>query len=296
MTIRQGIVIIPCFKRPELLAACLVAIQRARGWADHEYLLSIDRDCDDRIYDVIHGSKIMREARVIATWRDHKYHGPAFNILSAWRESLALACDTTRWIALIEDDVLVASDFFEFIDDALALDPDAFGVSACRNQNRNGYEVPKSEIPTGIYQHTSYQSIGVALRPSSIECVLAWLEFKATVNYFEQPIAFCREAFRDRGLPEQNASQDGFIHRVVRKELTHMLYPVEPRAFHAGWYGTNRSDGVPLAFPAGDDWRTKAKHILDTLTDSQMNALADPRFRDIQRCELNRSRVPLKLV
>ena len=268
--------------------ATLICIERARGWREHKYIFSIDRGFDERVYEVLHESVVARDAEI--TFRTHGYKGPAHNILMAWRQGLLAREHEDDWVALIEDDILVGADFFEFASDALALDRSACGVSACRNQNRNGH--PQGDTPSDVYQHVSYQSLGVALRPNLIERVIEMLE----PAYFENPITFCSEKFPDSvAIPRAHASQDGLIHRIIRRDLLHMLYPITSRAFHVGWYGHNRA-GTPLNDLVHDGWRAKARFIVDRMTTDQMGQLADSRFRDIDRCELTRARVALKLV
>lgn len=280
------IVVVPCWRRPEFLAACLRCLEGARGAEHQTYIFSIDHAYDRRVFEVLDEFVFPRRKTLISRG-EHAYQGPAYNILNAYKFAFELA-RSDELIALIEDDVLVATDIFEFFEDALALDPDAFCVNACRNQNdRPVIHGSVSELDALIYRHQSYQSMAVAHRRASVEEFLR----HATSEYFREPIAYCTRELPNHGLPDWASSQDGLIHRVIRGGHRNTLYPVTPRAFHAGWVGYNRSQGVELDL----DWRLGRNKIL-SMTSDQMNALADPRFRDIATCALIRSRSLLKLV
>jgi glycosyltransferase involved in cell wall biosynthesis len=287
------IVIIPCWRRPAHLAATLRCIERARGFDEHSYLIAVDKEPDDAIYDVAFTFKA--ENQVIVNNHDKLGNGPAHNILRAWRKALSLVWDRTDdpWIGLIEEDILVAEDLFEFWTEALERDFLAVGVSACNNQNRSliGVVEPPwtAEVrASGIYQHPSYQSLAVALRPGFVRQVLKHM----VPSYFENPFVYCNTHLPDDGLPNTAVSQDGLFHRVLRRHGDHLLYPLEPRGFHAGWYGYNRRSGVALA---PGDWKANSECILQ-MTPDQMNELADERFRDIRGCSLIRARTNLRLV
>ncbi len=162
------IVVVPCWRRPEFLAAAMRCIETARGAEQHSYIFSIDHAYDRRVFDVLEGFVFPRRMTLISR-SEHGFVGPAYNILSAYKAALELA-RSDELIALIEDDVLVATDIFEFFEDALELDPDAFCVNACRNQNDRPVVMARlDELDSIVYRHQSYQSMAVAHRRSSVE-------------------------------------------------------------------------------------------------------------------------------
>lgn len=295
----MSIVIVPCWRRPAHLAATLRTIERARSADMHEYVLAVDRDPDPAVFDVIDTFQLRHKTISRA---QHDYHGPAFNILATYAMFLE-GLGPDDYIGMIEEDILVAEDIFEFWLDALRADPIAACVSACANQNLladpfNIWLAPdttnderamlRRRMPHVIYRHTSYQSLAVALRKELLEEVSG----HATATYFHDPTAYCAKHLPDSGLQPWEASQDGLFHRVIRRRHHWCLYPVQPRAFHAGWYGYNRRDGEGLE---SSNWRVDSERILEMSSDD-MNAMADPRFRDIERCDLTRPRTPLVLI
>lgn len=266
-------VLIPCWRRPEFLQATLTRIKLARGSEDLHYLFAVDRGSDPRVHEVIEAFPY-RKRKVIS---HHPYRGPAYNILEGYRELYRSTVDGDR-IYLIEDDVFIAEDFFEYHDEAWDLDDEAKIVSACKNQN---LAKPKNYVDSAsaVYRHVSYQSLGVSFDRRIFPEILE----HASRAYYLDPIEYCATRLPDKKLPESAASQDGLIHRIVRKNLWWTIYPIIPRAFHAGFYGWNRN-GIPLSGSVED-----AANRLLIMTDHEMNQLADPDFRDIERCDLIRA-------
>lgn len=285
------IVIIPCWRRPAHLAALLRTIERARLAEDQRYIFTVDFAPAPQIAAVIDSFALRHRTSVVVYQGCHGYHGPAYNILCGWELGVlaAAAANPRDPIALLEEDLLVAEDLFEFWQDALDTFPMAVGVSACRNQNRV-HGLPQVADPRDVYFDISYQSLAVALRRGVVEEVLQ----HATSTYYGDPAGYVARALPDGGLPSTACSQDGLFHRVIRRYALAMLYPTVPRACHVGWYGYNRPNGTPL-HNDNESWRDDAERILAMSAD-QMNELADPRFRDIDRCDLIRLRAKLNLV
>lgn len=293
------IVVIPCWRRPEMLGACLVQIAAARDAKRQRYVFVVDRNPDPQVFEVIGSFPF---TSTIIKRGDHGFDGPRYNILEGYRLALEIAVRHDEpLIALIEDDVLVSNDVFEFFEDASSFFDAAIPcVSACRNQNIDDAKyagVLRAGGPQAIYPHKSFQSMAVCHDRAFVAEFLA----HAGADYYADPINYCKRELPDQGLPDYAASQDGLIHRVIRGAHRFMLYPCEPRAFHVGWYGFNRAQGVPLWQSIGDasdfagDWRFQRDWILQA-SNEQLNRRADPRFRDIERCSLIRPRQELKLV
>lgn len=280
------IVVIPCWNRPAFLAATLTCIQKAYECSRQLYLFSVDRGYDPQILDVIktfrYSSGCLNKEVVI---RDHDFVGTAVNIFAAYREALDLRRAFNEPIVLIEEDVFIAQDFFLYLYGTLGghMDYtsaafDAVAVSGCRNQNTPNLPIlsddPKiirSQEPN-VYRHASYQSIGTMIRPDFLEACLV----HAVPDYFKDQAAYCRENLAC-DLPHEACSQDGLIHRMLLRTGNQTIYPMVPRAFHAGFYGYNRRRGQHLP---GTRWQDDAERLLE-MSGDQMNALADPRFRDI---------------
>lgn len=278
----KGIVIIPTFRRPGFLEVCLEHIQAARGWQDYNYLFAIDRNdttCDGvmrRFYDA--GARGAYTARPV-----HNFKGNVYNIMSAYQVAYSLAVDAgAPFIHLIEDDIFIAPDYFDFHEKAWQAAPDTFCISACRNQNitqsvfllRNELEEIVENKPNYIYLHQSYQSLGVSFRTESVRLITE----HARPEYWANPIQYCREAFPDvTAIPAGNAEQAGLIHRIIHRHNLRTAYPVVPRAYHAGFAGSNRPGRKPANEYTAQEIRA--------MTAEAMNGEARGRA-DIQRCEM----------
>lgn len=270
--------IIPVWRKPAFLQATLKLIEKARGAARLRYLFAIDREADPDVNAVIACFKFLSASSVIR--RAHNYPGNSYNILEALK-SIAGPGNPDDLVYVIEDDVFVADDFFEFHQDAHRLD-EPFFVSACRGPRK----ILASDAERIVYRSSAYQSLGVSFKAHR----LGQIADHATRKYYADMIGYCARELPDAALPLNHAEQSQLIHRVVRKTGGWGLFPVKPRAFHAGFIGYNRGD---YAFVSAT--MLTADSLL-ALTSDQMNLLADPKYRDIERCELIRSRVSLRLV
>lgn len=245
------------------------------------YLFAIDRGAHPAIHDVIATFKI---ADYMIVDRKHDYTGNSFNVLEAYKTA-AVQLEPEDLVYLIEEDIFVAEDFFEFHQDASVIDPVAFFVSACRGRRK----ILGSDAPSMLYRNSHYQSLGVSMQARRVGSFVQ----HATREYYEDMIGYCSKHLADDQLPAWAAEQDGVIHRVVRKVGSYGLFPAVPRAFHAGFVGYNRG-GEALAIDQ-TKWRSEAERLL-VMTADQMNQLANSAYRDIERCELIRPRSALRIV
>lgn len=262
----MNIVIIPCHRRPDFLAVCLERILSADGANEQFYLFAVDRGFDPQVLSVIRQFPLQH---TVLRQPNHPYPGPSFNILEAYRVAFDMALRLGAYrIYLIEEDIWIAKDFFRWHERVNA--PIA---SACRNQN---LAEPPTTSPEEIYEHSSYQSLGVSFALAYVNTFLPWVE----PGYYRDMIGYCREWFAPHGIPDANAEQDGLIHRVLLRYGFKTTYAGAPRAYHAGFTGSNREGAILEGSLAERIAR------LRTMTAEEMNALAPPEFADIVSCNL----------
>lgn len=259
------VVIVPAWRRPAFLLACLDRLEMAAaGRGDLRFLIALDRGVSDGVRQVARdfSRRWPGQTRVIRR-NPHPYTGNSFNVLSAYREALQLWTNYPELVHLVEEDVLVGRDYFHFHDLAHKLAPDAFSVSACRNQN-----YPLSADPpqddTAIYPNPMYQSIGVSFRPARLRQVAP----HANPTYLRNPIGYCKRAWPNSRIPQAHAEQDGLLHRIAEASNLRTYYPLTPRAYHVGFVGYHRR-GAELE----GDVRTQADCIL-SMTADELNAVA----------------------
>lgn len=232
------IVVVTCWCRPELLAVTLEYIQRAAHAEEHLYTFRPDRGGTPEVLDVISSFRLPK----VVTKVVHSYPGNTYNTLEGYRQVVGMAGQLrARLIYLIEEDVVIAPDFFDFHRRVQSeFGQEAFAVSACRNQNWKGHlHVPD---PEAVYKFPRYQSLGVSFRPQVLRGVLA----HAKPEYYSSMGDYLRRTFPNSKYELLFAEQDGLIERVMEACGGEVIYPYRPRAFHVGWYGYHRGlPGVP---------------------------------------------------
>lgn len=269
----QHYVIIPAWRRPGFLHACLTRLIAAdNGTA--EYHISIDRDGDPANSAPIHMfMDAVGAERVQVTHRMHFFAGNSFNLLCALTE--ASQDVTNDLVHVVEEDVLVAVDHFEVHEKMHAEYPDAFAASSCANQNTDPAEVALLGAP--FYSHPSYQSLAVSMRRD----IAAKTAEHLGPEYFSDPIGYCAQRFPGSAIPRQNAEQDGLLNRIREEENAGTVYTAFPRAYHAGFTGYHRM-GVELEGTPQE----QGEKIL-AMSAQELNAHAPEEFRDHVTCDLD---------
>ena len=232
----KEIVIVPAWRRPEFLRAALERLLVADDGRP-EYWICLDRGYLATLTPVTtwFTKRLGRRARVGR--RAHNYKGNSYNVLMSYRDAVAEGADLVH---LVEEDVFVGGDYFDFHRRAHALMPDAFSVSACRNQQFPiGHEPPGDEA--AVYAHASYQSIGVSFKPHRLAPALA----HAKPAYFRRPVLYCQQHFPHTEINPNNAEQDGLLHRTMEEQGLSTVYGAVPRAYHAGFVGYHRKGTLP---------------------------------------------------
>lgn len=274
------IVIVPAWRRPAFLLAALRRLEIAvDGDPDIQIWITLDRRHDQATAKVANVFQSTQPpGRVALFERRHPYRGNSYNVLQSYRVA-ALEPESPTLIHLVEEDVLVGADYFTFHRSAHQLAPDAFAVSAARNQNHVGDPDPD---PGALYLCSQYQSLAVSFRPERLAPVLAH-----TVSaYFSDPVGYCVKHFRRSRIPRANAEQDGLINRVVEQAGARVAYPTLPRAYHAGFVGYHRK-GEALVGSVAE----QADQIL-AMDTARMNAAAHS-YPDHQVVDLDAWRGPV---
>lgn len=244
-------VLVPAWRRPDMLHACLTRLAKA-ATDDVRVVVSLDRQGTLECRQVAESFKTSFASIYLRVMNYHRFHGNSHNILSGLKDCLNLDGDV---IHVVEDDIMVSLGYFAYHEAAHEAAPEAFAVSACRNQNLQG------DAPGAAYRHPSYQSLGVSFRPGIAELVTVHGE----PAYYGDMVNYCRRTFPASKIPPGHAEQDGLFNRVREQARAQTVYPAEPRAFHAGFYGYNRT-GLKLT---GSIERRSAKIL--SMTSDEMN-------------------------
>lgn len=235
----NSMVVVPAWRKPDFLAATLHRLALAEDFCNENvgYIVCVDRHPHPDVLEVAWQFRDSREpGRVIVKKRIHEHHGNSYNVLTGLIDALKMP--GADLIHLVEDDVFVGLDYFTYHRTAHDLMPEAFAVSACRNQNS---DQASEDDPGLLWSHPSYQSLGVSFQRK----ILHRLASYAQEGYFRDPVGFCQAVFPDSRIPAPHAEQDGLLNRIRESHGLKTVYPDVPRAYHAGFVGYHRA-GDPL--------------------------------------------------
>ncbi|HNR55068.1 MAG TPA: hypothetical protein PKJ19_07880 [Flavobacteriales bacterium] len=233
----MDILLIPCWARPEFLHHCLKNLAATGDLSTVHVVFKPDTSFNPEILGVID------------TWMEHlpsyevvtpklaryRHSRQSSNLLEGYAYAASL---TGGLVFMVEEDVMVANDFFRFHRDLHAKEK-VFAALSVRNPNR---QVFTDDDPEAYYLSSGdYCSLGVSMRPEVIQGMI--LPHKIE-GYFRDPARYCRRHFPNSTLSDNFVEQDGLIRRIQGASTLPTAYPHVPRAFHAGFYGYNRRQFV----------------------------------------------------
>lgn len=256
------IVIVPGWRRAGFLEACLRRVY-ACDRPDLLVWVALDRGHDGESMAVARRWSAAWPGRYEILVDNHPYAGNSHNLLCTYVRAMNHQ-PAPDLIHLVEEDVFIADGYFDFHDQAHALVPDAFAVSACQAQMFLACGPSPEPHPGRVSVSPRYQSLGVSFRPDRLAAILPHM----VPGYFGNPIGYCRVAFPHSRLPRDNAEQDGLLDRLVEASGTGVVYPWTPRAYHAGFIGYHRHG---LHLPG--DPVSQADRLL-AMTADELNAAA----------------------
>lgn len=275
----RHLVVVPAWRKPDFLWATLNRLALADDFCNEKitYLISADRQPDPEVLEVAWQFREDRPpATVLVKKRNHEHPGNSYNVLSSLIEGMKVP--GTELVHVVEDDVFVGLDYFTYHHAAHELMPEAFAVSACRNQNDTA---SGSGDPGLVRAHRSYQSLGTSFRRS----ILHRLSSYAQDGYFKDPVGFCQAVFPDSRIPAANAEQDGLLNRIRESHGLKTLYADVPRAYHAGFVGYHRA-GKALT----EGTAAERGAILLAMDSAEMNRRAEDPWKDHETIDLDEVR------
>ena len=179
-------------------------------------------------------------------------------------------------IYLIEEDIFVGKDFFDF-HERVQTKYDSFCVSAVRNQNDGRMLTGElGSNPADVYKFGKFQSLGLSWKPQYLSKVTQ----HAKIEYYCSMERYLSRTFPQSSFGTMWTEQDGLINRLMEAGHYDALFPTVPRAYHAGFVGYNRQ-GAELAGSLED--RIK---VLKSMTGDEMNAKANT-YKDITPIDLS---------
>jgi hypothetical protein len=237
----NDVVVIPTFDRPEFLWTCLENIwNNVRGIIGKYILISED----------VHADKpkdFTTQMEMLATIREwqnkfadlfhyratppHTTYGNSYNVLSALQQAANIS-DGGK-IYLIEDDVLVTPDFFEWNDLVFETWPATRLACAGRlNRSLNFHINGPHAIDESIKDPSACRSV----RGSYISWATCF--GREMRNMFQ--LSFDYSKFRP------GFEQDIMLQQYINVKAMSSTWPYVPRAYHMGWWSYHRNGGFPL--------------------------------------------------
>ena len=234
----KDVVLLPCWRRAEFLWHCLDNLTRAEGIGRMHVLFRPDTGFSPDNLDVIRSF-----ADRLAS---HEIHLPvpcpfrrtkqSANLLLGYLRAAATA---HRYVFLVEEDVMVARDFFRWHHAVHAAAGALFCSIGVSNPNRT---VTTPDELEGYYLSSGdFCSIGVCFDKRVLQTLIAP---HVNMAYFRRPKKYIRRHFPASAVGLGFVEQDGLIRRIQELSRDPIAYPCVPRAFHAGFYGYNRPGGL----------------------------------------------------
>lgn len=163
--------------------------------------------------------------------REEDYPTGSFNVLTGMAEALHVS-DPGDLIHVLEEDILIGKDFFDFHRRAHALVPDAYGVSGCVNSFLTRETNPKP-VQDAVYESGAFQVWGSSYRPERVRQILTRLR----TDYFENMHEACVGEFGEENALRTGPLYDGVMAMNLAESGKSMVFPYAARAYHAGFEG-----------------------------------------------------------
>lgn len=230
----KDVVLIPAYRRAELLHHTLQHIQHAERAEQVHYIFRFDHGYSAELHEVVRGFPLSHEIAVTAR-SSYGIGKQSFSLLSGYKYA---AGKSGGKVFMIEEDVFIASDFFAWHYAVHNEHPDLFCSIAVANPNR--------VVPTGAHDEyylttDDYCSLGVCF---DRDVLMGHVERHAQPGYYVQPSTYSRRHFPQAPFDPTHCEQDGLIRRIQWQQGMKMpiAYPCAAKAYHAGYYGANRAD------------------------------------------------------
>lgn len=268
----RDILLLPCWRRPEFLWHCLDNLTRAAAFESVHLVFRLDSGFWPDNLEVIRSFADRLPSYEIQPAQPCPYRRTrqSANLLLGYLHAASVAA---RYVFLVEEDVMVARDFFTWHRAVQTAAGPLFCSIAVRNHNRH---VQVSAEPDGFYlSQGDYCSYGVCF---DRRVLLELVRPHVNIAYFRRPKRYLRRHFPDSAVGLGFVEQDGLIRRIQESASLPIAYPCLPRAFDAGFYGYNRPGGLT---GSADERRMKLAEVI--YDRERLRAAAGPQFAN--QCE-----------
>ena len=231
----MDVVVIPCWRRAELLYHAIQHIQHAEGAADLHFIFRMDHGHSPELHEVVRDFPFSHEI-AITPRTNYRHTKQSYSVLSGY----VLAAERTDGLVfLVEEDIFVATDFFKWHREVHAQQPGLFCSIGVANHNRTFIDTGERDE---YYLSTlDYCSWGVCFKADMLRRLVLP---HASLSYYTNAPNHIRTHLKGSPIGEGFTEQDGLIRRIQWKQgmSAPIAYPYQARAYHAGAYGYNRGD------------------------------------------------------
>ena len=244
----QDILLVPCWRRPEMLWHCIHNICKAEGLEAVHVVFRLDSGFDPDNIAVIgeHAKRLPSHEIQPAPRCPYRRSKLSANILLGYLNAAARA---RRLVYLVEEDIMVGRDFLRWHAAVHRERPGLFCSIAVRNHNR---EVQTPDDPDGYYLTSGdYCSWGVCFDAEVIRELIAP---HVNLAYLSRPKRYLRGHFAGSQIGLGYVEQASLLRRIQEGSSLPIAYPATPRAFHAGFYGRNRPGAIAGALQDRVRW------------------------------------------
>ena len=295
----KTVCLIPAWRRPEFLWHCLANIKRAEGADQVHYIFRFDQGHAAELHDVVRDFPFSHEVSITPPSK-YRLTKQSYSLLTGYALA-AQAAGPDGLVLMVEEDVMVATDFFRWHQAVHEQQRNLFCSIAVANPNRRNVAELRGPVSDYYLSSGDYCSLGVGFRPWVLQQLVAQ---HAGANYYAQPHAYCLREFPASPIGSAFVEQDGLIRRIQMAAKLPIAYPYAARAYHAGLYGKNRGNGPGGSFArrleyvteviySDEAMRTFAKHP-EWYEDSRPIPLTAEPWTDLQLAPINEQAHPVR--
>lgn len=229
----KDICVCPLWRRPEFLQMWIDQVKKANGAEKIYYLFCLDTGFDKKNLEVLK-SFPFEYGTIQMPDKGYKLGKQSFNVLNGY---MFAAMNTKEFVFMIEEDVFIGTDFFD-VHYKMHEKENLFCSIGTKNNNTN-WKTIEDKNAYYLTNKIDYQSLGVCFRK---KILLDYIRPHFVESYFSDVNKYCTKMFPDSFLQGKWTEQDGLIRRILEKVKLPIAFPHVPRAYHAGFYGYNRTN------------------------------------------------------
>ena len=232
----RDIILVPCYERPEFTRLCLQYLSHARGIENKEVCLFIDNHKGKDFREIFEAQQPNLQLaadlfpnRYFASCQEaHESYGNSRNVVDALKFGYNIGAER---VFLVEDDILVAPDFFSW-HEAVLEEPSVFVSCSTALSKSAHFQINGPQAMDETYQDPAayylaegpYSSNAVAFKRDNLGQLLSW---------------FASEDRKWAPGYEQDLLTQQFLHVTKQKSG----WPFMPRAYNIGWYSYHINTG-----------------------------------------------------